>query len=94
MNHDNAVFVDIRSQAVYEQGHIPGAISAASDNIQQAVKQLGKHKADLYVLYCQQGFHAQKMAQTLKEQDISNLAVLQGGFDQWRNDGLPVEKKR
>jgi flagellar basal body-associated protein FliL len=45
-----AVFVDVRGQVYYQDGHIPGAISIPLDQLEERLDELNKD--DWILLYC------------------------------------------
>jgi hypothetical protein len=46
----NAVFVDVRGDPYYSEGHIPGALSITFDELPARVQEL--HKTDWIIPYC------------------------------------------
>jgi rhodanese-related sulfurtransferase len=87
---DVLVVIDTRSEALYEQGHVPGAISFPHRLMDgQSTAALDRNK--VYVTYCdgigcngstKGAYKLAKLGFTVKE--------MLGGLDFWRRDGQPV----
>ncbi len=91
MARDDLVTVlDVRPHEEYASGHLPGAISIPFEELE-------KHLADLnlsqeVVAYCR-GPHcvlAFDAVARLREEGIT-ARRLQGGFPEWKSEGLPIE---
>ncbi len=90
------VFVDARSAAEYERGHIQGALcipwQAVDSYFMAAVGQL--EKAQAIVTYCD-GVScdlSHELTLFLKEMGFENVRVLVNGWSVWRDAGLPTEE--
>lgn len=73
------IIVDVRSEASYKKGHIPGAINIPMEVI-KSNDNLGVKPKDMVVLYCDcsHGGIALSAARILKERGYSNLWVMLG----------------
>lgn len=91
MNHENAVIVDIRTTALFNEGHIIGAQSIPLAELQEKSKKLEKSKNKPIVLVCMNGSEAPKVADTLKKQGL-NIYTLSGGMRAWREAEMPIVK--
>ncbi len=94
------VLVDVREPGEYAQGHLPGAVNlprgvlefqvhahpatacVASESLAQPARTL--------VLYCLTGGRSALAADSLGRLGFSDVRSLAGGFEAWRNAGLPV----
>ncbi|URM98206.1 metalloregulator ArsR/SmtB family transcription factor [Actinomadura madurae] len=89
----NAVVLDVRPQAEYAAGHIPGAINIPHDQLTTRLAELTAQvppDADI-VAYCRGRYcvFAPEAVRTLR--GIGYPArPLQGGLPEWRRAGLPV----
>jgi len=90
----NALFVDVRSQAMFDDGHIPGAVSLPLGDLDT---RLEAFVADVsptqpIVTYCSgrlcQDSHT--AAQRLMESGFENVVVYIDGFPGWIEYGYPV----
>lgn len=94
---DLVVFIDARDQAHFEQGHIPGAFLFDHYRPEEHLAEVLPvcQTAEVVVVYCNGGDCEDSLfaAHTLKEQGASSdrLRVYEGGFQEWRGAGLPVE---
>jgi hydroxyacylglutathione hydrolase len=83
-----ATLIDVRGRAEWEAGHVPGV-----PNI--PVGYLADHLAEIpvdrpVILQCQGGGRSQIAASVLQARGIPNVVNLSGGFDAWKQAGLPV----
>ena len=92
-NRRDALFLDIRSEAEYNKGHLPGALNIPSGRLDRHQKRLHKQKSKPVVLYCKQGLEAAKTGKKLKEEGFEEVYQLKGGYQGWRDQNLPVETK-
>ena len=95
---DEALLVDIRAGDVRARdGAIPGAIHhqrtvlewRADPDCEWRDDRIADLDAPL-VLFCSQGFASSLAAQTLREMGFTRVTDMDGGFDAWKADGLPV----
>ncbi len=95
--------IDVRPASMYEEGHIPGALSVPlvvpedgsmipDDAILAAVTAAGIAPDDDVVLYCQTGYHAGLAADTLAKEGFENVELYSGSMNDWTAKDLPVEK--
>ena len=91
----SVVIVDVQPKAVYDRGHIKGAISFPWEQDLKSSGDLPRDKT--LVLYCdcgQEGGDSLDTALQLKDKwGYSNIKLLEGGWSQWHQLGYPVEKK-
>ena len=92
-NREDAVFVDIRSEAEFERGHLPGALNIPGGNMDKRPKKLDRHKKRPVIVYCAQGTQAARTGRQLQEQGFEQVHQLSGGYGRWFEANLPVEKK-
>lgn len=85
--------VDVRSPAEYAAVHIPGSYNVPLD-------QLAEHRAEIravdapVVLVCRSGNRARQAEAILREAEVPQLHVLDGGVAAWEQSGLPVVRGR
>ncbi len=88
--HDGRVLVlDVRPEAEYAAGHIPGAVSVPHDQLAARLAELPE-RADI-VAYCRGRYcvFAPDAVRLLRERGFS-ARPLEGGLPDWRLAGLPV----
>lgn len=92
-NREDALFVDVRSEADFAKGHLPDAINVPNGNLDQRHKRLEKHKSKPVVVYCAQGMQAAKTGKQLKEKGFEQVHQLKGGYASWQEANLPIHTK-
>ena len=94
-----AILVDVRAGDVLARdGGIPGAIHHQRTVIEWRADPESEWRddriADLdapLILFCSQGYASSLAAQTLREMGFTRATDMDGGFDLWKSQGLPVE---
>ena len=72
------IVLDVRTQAEYDQGHIPGAICVPNETIgTEDIPQL-PDKMQLILVYCRSGNRSKQAAQKLADQGYTNIVELGG----------------
>jgi phage shock protein E len=75
------LWIDVRSEAEFTQGHLPGAILVPHDTIAAKIATLAPDKSQPIQLYCRSGRRSGIAAQVLK--DMGYTAVTNaGGYEQ------------
>ncbi|MEX0732609.1 MAG: rhodanese-like domain-containing protein [Aquisalimonadaceae bacterium] len=92
-NREDAVFVDIRAEADFQKGHLPGAVSVPNGNINQRHKRLQKQKQKPIIVYCGNGMASGKAGKQLKNNGFEQVYQLKGGYSAWETANLPIESK-
>jgi thiosulfate sulfurtransferase len=82
-----AFFVDIRDQASFQKGHIPGALLLNEANTEDFVTQTDKTKT--LVVYCYHGNESKSGAAFLMDQGFNKVYSLTGGFNLWKKTEKP-----
>jgi len=91
---DEVVIIDVRSLAEYEDFHIDGALLQPitefdPDSTIQYLRGLGHKLENIYVA-CATGIRASQACQYLKNTDINNVVLIEGGTVAWDEAGLPI----
>ena len=86
----DVVVLDARPAHEYRAGHIPGALSAPIDELQQRLRRLPKDKS--YVAYCRGPYcvYADRAVEILQASG-RRAQRLAEGFPEWKASGFPVE---
>jgi len=88
----NALFLDVRTPAEYEEKHIEGSVlHPLSDLDAEIVAQLAKGK-DACVVICRSGNRAGQAAEKLSVRGLPSLSILEGGVQAWEAAGLPLNR--
>jgi rhodanese-related sulfurtransferase len=90
------VVVDARTQDGFKLGHIPGALNGPADKIKQPAFRslLPKDQKTLIVFYCAgpQCSAACKAAIQAKGLGYEEFRIYEGGYPEWSQKGLPIER--
>jgi len=86
------VVLDVRTAEEFKDGHIVGAtnIDFSAPDFKKRIGELDKTKT--YLVHCAAGGRSSQSLPVLKKQDIKSIYHLDGGFNAWKKEGLPVEK--
>ncbi|TFH34137.1 MAG: rhodanese-like domain-containing protein [Dehalococcoidia bacterium] len=85
--------IDTRGPEYYTTGHIPGAIliSTVMPDFWDKIRALPRDAA--YLVYCHRGsVSSSVVSQMMKKEGFTQACNMSGGFNRWRNDGLPTEE--
>ena len=79
------ILLDVRTQAEYDEAHIPGAICIPNETIgTEEISQL-PDKAQLILVYCRSGNRSKQAAQRLAAQGYTNIVEF-GGILSWTGE--------
>lgn len=79
---DDYVILDARTQAEYDEGHIPGAILIPHDTVMTAAEDALPDKDQLILVYCRSGNRSKQASQTLVDLGYTNVVEF-GGINSW-----------
>ena len=92
VNREDAVVVDIRGQADFNKGHIPGALNVPLSQLKEKASDLEKYKGRPIIMVCANGIQVGGACEILRKAGIEQLHKLAGGMGSWSNDNLPMAK--
>lgn len=92
INQQNAMVIDVRPLATYQNGHIPQSRSIPLADLEKKAANLPKDKP--IILACDRGQIAVGAAAKLRQAGFTNVSVLDGGLNAWITAGLPTSTKR
>ena len=78
------VILDVRTQAEYDDGHIPGAQLVPVQFIQYKVNDLKQYKDKPVLVYCASGGRSPGAVDTLANNSFKNIYHLNRGLASWR----------
>ena len=95
----DAVLVDIREEERRARdGRVPGAIEIARNVLEWRCAPESEWRDErvsdpdkILVVMCNEGYQSSLAAANLKQIGLPRATDLDGGFQRWRADGLPVE---
>lgn len=79
---DDYVILDARTQAEYDEGHIPGAILIPHDTVATAAEDALPDKDQLILVYCRSGNRSKQASQALVDLGYTNIVEF-GGINSW-----------
>jgi GrxC family glutaredoxin len=91
-NHKDAVFVDVRTDQEYREGHVLYALHTPLGLINTKLKDLAKYKNRPLVVYCRTGNRSGQAGAILKKQGFGEVYNLTGGILAWQSANLPLTK--
>lgn len=93
-NHNNAVFLDVRTDKEYEEGHILHSYHAPLGLIDSKIAELTKFKARPIIVVCRSGNRSGSAASLLKKNGFEEIYNLSGGIMAWQSSNLPLTKSK
>ncbi len=90
--HKAPLVIDVRSEAEFREGHIPGAVNIPHDQIATRIASTGIRPDQAFVLYCRSGRRVGIARQALEQAGYVHSRALEGSFEAWQKAGLAIEK--
>ena len=87
---NGALFLDVREQDEWDEGHIPGAVHVPRGHLESRVERLAPDHERPVVVYCASGNRSAFAAKTLSELGYEDVVSLAGGFTDWKRNGFDV----
>ncbi len=82
--------VDVREDAEWEQGYIPGARHAARSHLEQEIEAAVPDRGTRVVLYCAAGVRSLFAGRALRAMGYRDVVSMSGGYQEWLSLGLPL----
>jgi rhodanese-related sulfurtransferase len=86
------LLIDTREESEWAAGHAAGAIWLGKGIIERDIEQKVPDHDQKMVLYCGGGYRSALAADALQKMGYTNVISLDGGWREWSNGGMPVEK--
>ncbi len=93
-NLENYRILDVREPDEYEQGAVPGAVHIPRGQLEFSVEARLLDKDASVAVYCAGGVRSAFAARTLQELGYTNVVSVIGGFNKWKDEGLPWSTPR
>lgn len=84
-----AFFVDVRTQEEWNEFHAPNTSLVPLDQLSTRLNELPKDRE--IVVVCRSGNRSQQGRDILLNAGFTNVTSMQGGLNEWRAAGYPVE---
>ena len=81
-SQEGYIILDVRAQAEYDEGHIPGAIVIPHTEIETQAEEALPDKGQLILVYCRSGRRSKIAAEALVELGYTNIREF-GGILDW-----------
>ena len=88
---DDALFLDVREQDEWDEGHIPGALHVPRGNLESRIEGLVPDRDQPIVVYCAGGSRSAFAAKSLAELGYSDVVSLVGGYTDWKQNGFELD---
>lgn len=86
------LILDVRSEAEYADGHVPGAINIPYREIPNRLAELADFHNRKIVVYCEVGVRAGIAEHALEQAGFQQVIHLDGHMRRWRQEGLPTAR--
>ncbi len=86
---DHFQLLDVREPDEYEQGAVPGAVHVPRGQLEFSIEGRLTDKNAPIAVYCAGGVRSAFAARTLQELGYNDVVSVIGGFNKWKDDGLP-----
>ena len=93
-----AILIDIRDiRELQREGRIVGAFHAPRGMLEFWADPQSPYHKDIFarsgdlILFCASSWRSALAAKTLQDMGMTNIFDMEGGFNGWKSDGLPVE---
>jgi hydroxyacylglutathione hydrolase len=89
LNSNGMQVLDVRRELEWQAGHIAEAAWFPLDQFKVSAPEVDLAKP--LAVHCQGGYRSMIACSLLRRAGVENVINVSGGFDAWRNAGLPVE---
>jgi rhodanese-related sulfurtransferase len=89
-----ALFIDVRAGSDYAAGHIPGALTITSQELEQRMEELPEGGVIIAYGDAARPDSGQRGAQIFMDLGYPTVIALEGGFQAWRDAGHPVQSNQ
>jgi molybdopterin/thiamine biosynthesis adenylyltransferase/rhodanese-related sulfurtransferase len=91
---EDPAVVDVREQAEWDEGHLPGAVHVPRGHLESRIEAAVPDRSQPVLVYCSAGNRSAFAAKTLEELGYESVTSLAGGFTDWKRNGFPFEVPR
>lgn len=85
-----AVFVDVRSTAQFQLGHIKGALGIPGSQLVKRFAEVPARKTVITYCACSAEQSSGRAAADLAAHGVKNVYALKGGWNEWKANGYPA----
>lgn len=93
MKSQKGVLIDVRTPGEFNKGYIEGAqlMNIFNDDFEAKLDKLDKNQ--VYYVYCAVGGRSNECTELMKKKGFKNIVELDGGFNRWSKEKMPVAKQ-
>ena len=88
------IVLDVREKEEFRQGYVPGAVSLPRGFLEMRVEEVVPDKSTPVIAYCAGGVRSLLAGRIMKELGYTDVASMRGGYQAWKNQGLPIQEER
>jgi rhodanese-related sulfurtransferase len=85
-----AVFIDVRGKGQFEEGHIKGSLGIPGSQLVRRFLEVPTGKTIITYCACSEEQSSGRAAADLMAHGVKNVYALKGGWNEWREKGLPT----
>ncbi len=91
IDKEKDVFIlDVRTTEEYNEAHMKDANLIPIQELEQNINKIPKDKK--VIIYCARGKRSANACVMLKDKGLKELYNVEGGINQWKSEGYPIEK--
>jgi len=83
---------DVREKNEWDEGYVPGAVHLPKSYVEQWAEDRLPDKDKTTIVYCAGGVRSVMAADVLAKLGYQNVISMAGGFNRWKDSGLPWKK--
>ncbi|MCW8826926.1 MAG: rhodanese-like domain-containing protein [Gammaproteobacteria bacterium] len=91
MNRQDAIYVDVREDKEYAEGHVLDSIHIPLGQLINRITELDSYRAQPIIVGCRSGNRSAMGCARLRKQGFEQVYNLKGGILAWQNANLPLE---
>lgn len=92
MNRENAVYIDVREDKEYAEGHLLDSIHIPLGQLLERVAEIDAHKQQPVIVGCRSGNRSAMGCARLRREGFEQVYNLKGGILAWQSANLPLEQ--
>jgi len=92
LNREHGVYVDVREDKEYAEGHIIDSIHIPLGQLTERVSELDAYKQQPVIVGCRSGSRSAMGCARLRKAGFEQVYNLKGGILAWQNANLPLEQ--
>jgi hydroxyacylglutathione hydrolase len=91
MQEEGATMIDVRDHREKHAGMIEGALEIHIGELDETLEDLDLSQQ--YIPFCSSGYRGSMATSMMKRKGFDNVTNMMGGFNGWKNAGMPIVKE-